>query len=143
MSSIKLTEPIMVCSCTALWDIYTPAVGLFCPPELKWSLFRPHIPSLLIFPSWAPETDFVTHLHDLPPTNSAGMVQFLRHLILTTCTAVQCQKSMNKWFLNTVLSVQWCIPTFTDQYNLSPPPHPPPKKTHTHTKLHKSKNWAL
>jgi hypothetical protein len=36
-----------------------------CPPELKQSLFSPHVPSLL--PSSAHETDFVTHLYDLLP----------------------------------------------------------------------------
>jgi hypothetical protein len=44
MSSITLSEPIMVCCGKALWDTYTPAAGLFCPPELKQSLFSPHVP---------------------------------------------------------------------------------------------------
>ena len=104
MSCIKLTEPITVCCCTALCDIYTSAAGLFCPPELKQSLFSPHVPSLL--PSWDPETDSVTHLYDLLPADSTGVVHFLRHVILITCTGVQCQESLNKWLWNAVLSVQ-------------------------------------
>ena len=104
VSSIKLTEPIMALCCKALWDIHTPAAGLFCPLELKHSLSGTHVPSLL--PSWAPKTDFVIHLYDLLPADSTGVVHFLRHVILKTCTGVQCQKHLNKWFWNAVLSVQ-------------------------------------
>jgi len=88
MSPIKLNESIMACCCKALWDIYAPAAGLFCPPELKHSLFGPHVPSLL--PSWAPKTDFVIHLYDFLPADSTGVVHFLRHVILNICTGVQC-----------------------------------------------------
>ena len=81
----------------------TPAAGLFCPPELKQSLFSPHVPSLLS--SCAPETDFVTHLYNLLPADSTGVVHFLRHVILITCTGVQCQESLKKRLWNAVLTV--------------------------------------